>query len=432
MSPVMVGIIGFVILFILLGLGVPIGVSMALCGFLGFWFLTSLGAALSKLTFVPFEVVANYNYAVLPLFILMAEICSVSGISKDLFNLASKWLGRLPGGLAMATVGACAGFGAVSSSAIATAATIGLVAFPEMEEHQYSPALSTGAVAAGGTLGILIPPSAVFIVYGILTETSIGKLFIAGILPGILVTLFYIFSIFIICRRNPRLAPIGPRSSFREKIEALGGCVDVILLVILDLGGLLIGWFTPTEAGAIGAAGALTLTIIRKRMTWLNFKQAMVGTLKTTGMIYGVLIGAFILNYFVAVTTLPFVISNWVTKMDLPPLSIIIVIVLIYLVLGVFMDEAAMIVLTIPIFAPVVSSLGLNLIWFGVIVVRVVEIAMISPPLGVTMYVISGISKYPLETVYKGVIPFLASDLVSTAILIFFPMVSLWLPSLFF
>jgi C4-dicarboxylate transporter DctM subunit len=430
MTPIEVGIIIFVFLFLLLVVGVPIGISMALCGFVGFWSLTSLDAALSKMTFVPFEIVAEYNLAVLPLFILMAEICFVSGISNSLFSAAAKWLGRLPGGLAVAALAACAAFGAVSSSAIATAATIGLVSVPEMQKHNYDPRLITGSLSAGGTLGIMIPPSGIFIIYGILTQTSISKLFISGILPGLLVTGFYIITVAILCKRNPDIAPAVSASTFREKVVSLGGCGDIFLLILFLLGGLMVGWFTPTEAGAVGASGAIVITLIRRKLTWQGFKNACIGTLKTTGLIFTILIGAFILNYFVAVSGIPTVLATWVVQLNMPALGIIGVIVVIYLLLGVVMDEAAMVVLTIPIFFPIISSMELSGIWFGVLVVRVVEIAMISPPLGVTMYVISGISKYPLGTVYKGVIPFLISDIISTAFLISFPMISLWLPSL--
>jgi C4-dicarboxylate transporter DctM subunit len=431
MSPVIVGLIGFAILFALISIGLPIGVSMAVVGFAGFWYLVSGAAAIVNTVLISFETVHDYSLAVLPLFLLMAHVVFASGLSKDLYNLAAKWLGHQPGGLAMATVGGCAGFAAVSASSVATASTMGLVALPEMKRYKYDPALSTGCIAAGGTIGILIPPSAVLIIYGIITETSIGKLFMAGIVPGVLEALFYIATIYILCLWKPSLGPRGPSSSFKEKIAAFGSCGEIIGLIALVLGGLIIGWFTPTEAGAVGAVGAILFSLIRRRLNWPKFKHAVIETMKTTGMIYLVLIGAFIFNYFMAVTTIPATLADIASGLPLPPLGIMVFVMIVYVFLGCLLDAAAMILLTLPIFFPLATSLGFDPIWFGIIIVRVCEIGMITPPIGMNVYVIAGVAPdVPLTTIFKGIVPFLIADILHVMLLLFVPAVILFLPSL--
>lgn len=433
MSPVLVGILGFIVLFSLLALGLPIGAGMALVGFVGTWFLISDVAAFTKLAVVPFQTVTDYSLAVLPLFILMAQVVFVSGMGRDLFNLASKWLGHKRGGVAMAAVAGSGVFAAVSASSIATATTMGLVSIPEMRRLKYDPALATGAVAAGGTMGVLIPPSGALIIYGILTETSIGKLFAAGIIPGILEALFYILVIGILCWWKPKLGPPAEKAPLGEKIKSLGGCGEIVALIIFVLTGLIIGWFTPTEAGAVGAFGAIIMCTLRGRLTWDNFKTAIVETLKTTGMIYGILIGALIFNVFVAASTIPYVLSEFIGNMALPPHAILVMVLVLYFFLGCFLDVAAMTVLTIPIFFPLVVSLGFNPIWFGIIFVRMAEIAMITPPIGMNTFVIAGVVKemgIPMETVFKGIIPFLLADFLHVTLLILFPSLSLFLVKL--
>jgi len=433
MSPVLVGILGFIVLFSLLALGLPIGAGMALVGFVGTWFLISDVAAFTKLAVVPFQTVTDYSLAVLPLFILMAQVVFVSGMGRDLFNLASKWLGHKRGGVAMAAVAGSGVFAAVSASSIATATTMGLVSIPEMRRLKYDPALATGAVAAGGTMGVLIPPSGALIIYGILTETSIGKLFAAGIIPGILEALFYILVIGILCWWKPKLGPPAEKAPLGEKIKSLGGCGEIVALIIFVLTGLIIGWFTPTEAGAVGAFGAIIMCTLRGRLTWDSFKTAIVETLKTTGMIYGILIGALIFNVFVAASTIPYVLSEFIGNMALPPHAILVMVLVLYFFLGCFLDVAAMTVLTIPIFFPLVVSLGFNPIWFGIIFVRMAEIAMITPPIGMNTFVIAGVVKemgIPMETVFKGIIPFLLADFLHVTLLILFPSLSLFLVKL--
>ncbi|MBN1848065.1 MAG: TRAP transporter large permease [Deltaproteobacteria bacterium] len=431
MSPIIVGIVGLIILFALLAIGLPISVGMALVGFAGYWYLVSFGAGFSIMSIVPFDAVFNYTIATLPLFLIMAQVTFVTGISKDLYNLANKWLGHFPGGIAMASVGACAGFAAVSASSLATAATMGLVALPEMKRLKYDPMLSTGAIAAGGTIGILIPPSGMLIIYGVLTEQSIGKLFMAGIIPGIMEALFYIITIYILCSWNPTLGPRGPRSTWREKFAAFKNGGEILGLIILVLGGLIIGWFTPTEAGAIGAFGAILFPLLRKRLTWKKLAESFLQAMKTTGMIYGILIGAFVFNYFIAVSQIPTALADYIGALPLSPLVIMIVILAVYLVLGCFLDAAAMIFLTIPVFFPLAVKLGFNPIWFGIILTRVMEMAMITPPIGMSVYVIAGVApEVEMSTIFKGIFPFLIADIVHVSLLLFFPAMALFLPNL--
>lgn len=431
MSPVIVGVIGLVALFTLLALGLPIGVGMALVGFGGLWYLISQGAAIVKLGIIPFEVMTNWGLATLPLFLLMAHVVFAAGFSRDLYNVAAKWLGRQRGGIAMATVGGSAVFAAISASSLATAVTMGLVALPEMKRYNYDPALSTGCIAAGGTMGQMIPPSAGLITYGIITGTSIGRLFAGGLIPGIIEAVFYIITIYILCRWKPSLGPRGPRYSLKEKVISFASCGEIIALIILVLGGIILGWFSPTEAGAIGASGAIIFSLFRRRLNWEKFKNALIETMKTTGMLYGILIGAFVFKYFMAVTTIPFAIADFVGGLPLPPLAIMGLIMVVYLFLGAIMDALAMILLTIPIFFPLAISLGFDPIWFGVILVGMTEIALITPPIGMNVYAISGIAPdVPVTTIFKGIIPFLIADFCRMAIYLFFPVVVLFLPSI--
>jgi C4-dicarboxylate transporter DctM subunit len=431
MSPVIVGIIGLVALFTLLALGLPIGVGMAVVGFGGLWYLISQGAAIVKLGIIPFEVMANWGLATLPLFLFMAHIIFACGFSRDLYGVAAKWLGHQRGGIAMATVGGSAVFAAVSASSLATAVTMGLVALPEMKRYNYDPALSTGCIAAGGTMGQMIPPSAGLITYGIITGTSIGRLFAGGLIPGIIEATFYIITIYILCRWKPSLGPRGPRYNLKEKVMSFASCGELIALIILVLGGIIFGWFSPTEAGAIGAAGAIVFSLFRRRLNWEKFKHALTETMKTTGMLYGILIGAFVFKYFMAVTTIPFVIADFVGGLPLPPLAIMGLIMVVYLFLGAIMDALTMILLTIPIFFPLAISLGFDPIWFGVILVGMTEIGLITPPIGMNVYAISGIAPdVPVTTIFKGVIPFLIADFCRMALYLFVPAVVLFLPSI--
>ena len=431
MDPIIVGLIGIGIFLLIMAMGMPIGFSMALVGFAGIAYLISVESAFGKLAIVPFRVVANYEFTVIPLFIFMANICFQAGLGRDLFDLAFKWLGPFPGGLAMGTVVACAIFSAISGSSIGTAVTVGLVALTEMKKYNYAPKLATGCVAAGGTMGVLIPPSNPLILYGIITEQSIGKLFIAGIIPGILEAVFYIITIYIICRLNPKLGPRAPNVSFKEKLAPIGRCGEVVLLVVFVLGGLFIGWFTPTEAGAAGAFGSIVIALARRRLDWRKFKEACLETLRTSGMIYALIIGASIMNYFLAVSRLPTEVARVIGGLPLPPIGIMALVMVLQIVLGCFIDALAMMLILTPIFFPMAMQLGFDPIWFGIMMVVMGEIAVITPPVGINVYAISGIAKdVPMETIFRGIFPFFIADICRVALLLFVPQLALFLPSL--
>jgi C4-dicarboxylate transporter DctM subunit len=430
MDAVTIGIIGMVAFFLLLALGMPIGACMALVGFAGFVFIISLTGATTKLAVVPFSTISGYELAVIPLFIFMAHICFSAGFTRDLYDLAYKWLGGLPGGIAIASIAACAVFAAISASSIATAVTLGLVALPEMRKHGYADELATGAIAAGGTLGTMIPPSAAFIMYGIMTQNSIGKLFMAGVFPGITQALLYMVAIFIICRINPKLGPKGPSTTWKEKFIPILRCGEIAVLIFLVLGGLFIGWFTPTEAGAVGVFGAILISFARRRFSWKTFKAGCFDTAKTTGMIYFLVIGAFLMNYFLAASTIPTLFAEFVGGLAVSRWLILIFVIIVYVILGCFIDALAMILLTLPVFYPLMMGLGFDPIFFGVIATLMGEIAVITPPVGMNVFAISGIVKVPMATIYKGIIPFFIADIVLVVLIITIPPLSLWFPSL--
>lgn len=338
MSPVLIGLIGFLVLFMLLAAGMPIGFALATVGFTGMCLLYPLTGVIIKMSTVPYELMSSYSLAVLPLFLLMANIIFVSGLGTDLFNLAAKWLGRFRGGLAMAGIGGATGFAAVSGSSLATAATMGLVALPEMKKYGYEPRFAAGSIAAGGTIGSLLPPSAMFIIYGIITENSVGKLFAGSIIPAFLTALSYILTIYILCRRNPKLGPPAERTTWRQKFVVLGTCWQVIVLVIFVIGGMLIGWFTATEAGAVGAIGAFVLALVSGRLNAGKIAEAFRATMRTSGMIYGIMLGAFIFNSFCAKTTLPQVVAEWAGALPVPGWVIMSVIILVYFLMGTVME----------------------------------------------------------------------------------------------
>jgi C4-dicarboxylate transporter DctM subunit len=432
MTPVEIGILGFIVLFVLLTLGMPIGFCMGLVGFLGMCLLFPFSAAFIKMATVPFDIMSSYSLAVLPLFLLMANIILMSGFGADLFKVAAKWFGHFRGGLAMATIFAAAGFAACTGSAIATSATMTLVALPEMKNRGYEPKFAAGSVCAGGTIGGLLPPSAVFIMYGILTENSIGTLFVAALIPAILTAFSYLVTIYIQCLIKPELGPRMEKAPFLERVASLKDCWEILLLAIFIFGGMVVGWFTATEAGSVGATGSVVLAIARRRLTFAKFTEAFKNTMKTTGLIYGILIGAFIFNYFCAKSTIPQAVGEWAGGLPVPSWVIICVITIIYLVMGALMDEPSIQVLTIPIFYPlVVNVLGYDPIWFGVIQARLLEIGLIAPPVGMVCFVVTGMLKgeMSLQDVYRGVMPFIYMELVTMPLFLFIPAISLWLPS---
>jgi len=431
MSPVAVGIVGIALLLLLFLLKMPVAFAMAFVGFIGFAYLSGPEPALSLLAQDIYHTFSSYPLSVIPLFILMGTFAFASGISQRLYNTTYTWVGHLRGGLTVATVLACAGFGAICGSSTATAATMGKIALPEMKKYNYDDTLATGTVAAAGTLGILIPPSTVLIVYGILTEESIGKLFIAGVLPGILLSLAFVATVIFLCVRNPAIGPPGTPTSWREKLKALTGIIEAIILFLLAIGGLFLGWFSPTQAGAIGAGGALLIGLARRQLSWQKFIEAGKDGLRTGCMVIFIITGAVIFGHFMAISTIPFVLADWIGNLPIPPLAVMAVLIFIYFIGGFFMDSMALVVVTIPIFFPIVMKLGFDSIWFGVIIVLVAEMGVITPPVGVNVFVLKGIAPdVPLEKIFKGILPFLAALIVVTFILVVFPQIATFLPNL--
>ncbi len=431
MTPVQIGILGCILLLVLLISSMPIAFVMAVVGLIGFAVVVTPHAAMSMITTDLFSTFSSYSLTVIPLFIFMGQLAFHSGISRRLFNAAYKWLGALPGGLAMATIGACAGFGAICGSGPATAATMAAVALPEMKRYNYDVELGSGAVAAGGSLGMLIPPSVVFIVYAIMTEQSIGKLFLAGIIPGILIATIFCLTIYLNCISRKHLGPPGKKTSFVEKIKSLKFIFDTLVLFLLVMGGMFLGFFTPTEAAAIGAAGTLLIAVIKKQISIKMIMQSLRETVRTSCMVMTIVAGAVMLGHFLAITQIPFHLANWLANLPLPGWIIVAFIIGFYFISGCFVDALALILLTIPIFYPVITELGYDPIWFGVIIVVVTQMGVISPPVGVNVYVVCGIERdVPLQTVFKGALPFLLALIISAIILVAFPQLSLILPNL--
>ncbi|MBW2016009.1 MAG: TRAP transporter large permease [Deltaproteobacteria bacterium] len=431
MSLTAIGIIGICILVVLLFSNMPVGFVMGAVGLAGFSYVVTVDAGLSLLARDVWDVFSSYGLTVIPLFVFMGQIAFHSGISRRLYDSAYVLVGHRKGGLAMATVAACAGFSAISGSTNATAATMATVTLPEMKRYGYDMSLATGTVAAAGSLGILIPPSVIFIVYGILTEQSIGKLFAAGILPGILLAGLFLLVIYLRVLKNPSLAPAGPRTSLGEKLRSFAGVLETLLIFALVMGGMFFGIFTPTEAAAAGAFLTLVIALLRKQLTWKGFVRSLADTTRISCMVMVIVTGATIFGHFMAITRVPFDLAGWVTTLPLSRHAIMVVIIVIYLFGGCFMDALAMIMLTIPIFFPVAQALGFDPIWFGVVIVLITEMGVITPPVGVNVYVVYGVAKdVPLEAIFRGVLPMLMALLLCNLIILFFPQVALFLPGL--
>jgi tripartite ATP-independent transporter DctM subunit len=430
MSEITVGVIGIFVLILLFLLRVPVAFSMAIVGVAGFTYLTNPAAGLSILSRDIFEQFSSYSLSCIPMFILMGTFAFASGISKRLYNTTYAWLGHVRGGLIMATVMACAAFGAICGSSAATAATMGKIAIPEMRRYNYDDTLATGSVASAGTLGVMIPPSTVFLVYGILTENSIGKLFIAGVLPGLLLAFLMMITVAILCWRNPAIAPAGARTSWKGRLRSLTGVIETLLLFLFVIGGLFLGWFSPTQAGGIGAGGALIIGLVRRELSWRGFFAALKDALETSCMVLFCVTGAIIFGHFMAVSRITFDLADWVAGLPFSPNVIMSAIIIFYFLGGTFMDSMGLIVLTIPIFYPIVQRLGFDPIWFGVMVVLIAEMGVISPPEGVNVFVIKAIApEVPLQSIFKGVLPFLAAMIVCAVIIMIFPIIATFLPS---
>src|SRR5690348_4683859 len=429
-GPEGVAVIGFIALFALILLRVPVGMAMGLVGVTGFGYLGGGLPALKMVGQTSMRTVADYSFGIIPMFLLMGAVVSASGVSRELFRAGNAFAGHLKGGLGIATIAACAGFAAISGSSVATAATFSTVAYPEMRQYNYPQSFSTGVIAAGGTLGAMFPPSTVLAVYALITQQDVGKLFIAGILPGCLAVGMYIATIAVIGLIRPDFLPAGERSSWAERRAALAQVWAPLLLFVLVIGGLYGGVFTPTEAGGVGAGGAIIIGALRGRLSPVQLLQSLLHATRTTAAIFTVLIGALLFGYFLTVTQTPQNVTAFLTGLGIGRYGVLTLIMLMYLVLGCLMDALAMVILTVPIIFPVIKELGFDPIWFGVIIVMTVELGLIHPPVGMIVFVIkSVIGDIDFSTIFYGVIPFIITDLIRLVILISFPIIALWLPS---
>jgi tripartite ATP-independent transporter DctM subunit len=430
MSPLTIGIIGLTVLVLIIFSRLNIGYTMGFIGVAGFATILGLQPAMGLIRTVPYATFANIDLSVIPLFVLMGSFAFASGMSEDMYRTVYIWLGRFRGGLAMATIAACAMFAAICGSSVATAATLGKVAMPEMRKYKYHDTLSTGCLAAGGTLGIMIPPSVILLLYGILTEQSIAKLFLAGFIPGIIQAIFYIIVIAIITKFKPELGPLGPQSTFKQKVVAGKGIIEVLVLFLVVIGGLYIGVFTATEAAGVGAFLAFIIMIYRRKAKLANLKECLTSTVSTTGMLFLIILGAMLLNYFLSVTRMPFELADWVGHLKVNRNIIFLCMVFMFIFLGAIMDELAIMLLTIPVVFPLVMNLGYDPIWFGVIATKLMEMGMILPPVGINVYVIQGITGVPMMTIFRGITYFVIADFIEILLLMIFPQLATFIPNM--
>jgi tripartite ATP-independent transporter DctM subunit len=420
--------IGLLFLFFFLGLG--IGISMAIAGFIGFALIVNVKAALSLISQDVFSIFSSYSFTVIPLFVLMGQLAVSAGVARSLYDSAYKFIGHVSGGLAIGTVMAGTAFKAICGSTTATTATFATTAVPEMDRYGYDRRLSCGTVATVGTLGAIIPPSVVLIIYGLLTETSIGKLFLAGIIPGLMVAFSFVVTLFGWCKINPALGPKGEKSTWKERLASLPSVSWVILIFLIVVGGLMVGIFTPTEAGSVGALSVLILVVAKRDITLKNFMKSVMDSLNISCMVFMLLAGATILGHFFAVTQMPHLVADWLGALPVHRSLIMIIIILVYLIGGSFIEDLAFLILVTPIFLPIVLELGYDPVWFGVIVCVTAMIGIIIPPMAINVFIVSGIVKVPIGTIYKGVYPYIVGMSICLLILLFFPQISLWLPNL--
>lgn len=431
MNPTTIGMLGSALLIVLLFLGMPIAFVMMLVGFLGIGYLASFGAALPVVANTVYETAAYYPYTIIPLFILMGSFASNAGITAKLYKSFDTWFRRLPGGLGIATIAACACFAALSGSSVAAAAAMGTIAIPEMRRFRYDPALAVGIVAAGGTLSFLIPPSLGFVVYGMLTEQSIGKLLISGILPGIVLSMAFIIVIVALVKMNPGLAPsTEAKVTWRERLVALGGVWETLVVFLIVMGGIYLGFVNPTEAGAIGAFALLLIVLGKGKLTWKGLSTALFEAARISVLVLFLVAGANVFSYFLALSTIPIQVSTWMAGLGVSKYLVLTIIVVIYLILGCFLDSISMMVLTMPVIFPVVKTLGFDPIWFGVVCVIMMEAGLITPPVGLNVYTLAGVvPDVPMTTIFRGAFPFLFAMLAVTILITIFPSICLYLPS---
>ncbi len=430
MDPITTGIIGTIGVFVLLFLGMPIALALMLIGFSGIWYLTSLNAALPVVARTVYEVSSSYSYLVIPLFLVMGSFASISGSIEELYDTFDKWLRRLPGGLAVATIAACAGFSAVSGSSVATAAAMSGIAYPEMRKYNYSSKLATGTIAGGGTLGFLIPPSIGFVIFGMLTEQSVGKLLIAGILPGVVLALVFITLIVLQVKLNPSLAPANLEPvSWKDKFVALKNVWEIAIVFLIVMGGIYLGWFTPSEAGAAGATLLLLFALMKKKLTFKNLFGALQEAVRVSAMVLFLIAGATVFTYFLGLSTIPVQLVGWVSGLAVSRYFVLAAILLVYLFLGCFIDAVSMMVLTLPVVFPLILQLGFHPIAFGVLCVLMMDAGLITPPMGLNLFTIAGTAKdVTMEEIYLGAIPFVIPILLVVAIVAAFPEIALFLP----
>ncbi len=429
MSETLIGVVGIVALFACLIARLPVGMALLVVGFGGIWAISGQRAAIATMSSETYSSITAYGLSIIPLFVLMGNIAGAAGYSQRLYAAANAWIGTLRGGLASATVVGCAAFAAVSGSSVATAVTIGRVALPQMKHFGYASGLSTGAVAAGGTLGILIPPSTGFVLYAVLTEESIGKLFIAGILPGILLSLLFIATIFIVTTLHPESGPAGPGTSMREKLIASWRALPLILVIFVSIGGIYLGVFTPVEAAGVGAALVLVLALASRLLNLSQLPQILLDTVTMTAMLYLIIIGAHVFGPFLALTHIPETLALSLQDLGLGRYGTLFLILLGYIILGMFFDGLAMLVVTLPVVYPIITGLGFDPIWFGVIAVIVIEMGLITPPVGINVFVVKGVADgVPMATIFRGVLPFWCAMAVCLLLLVLFPQIALFLP----
>ena len=433
MSEFTIGLCGLGAMFVLMILRMPVGMAMLAVGYFGTLVLSGSRPANALLVTETFSATSNYSLTVVPLFILLGNVASAAGFSSRLYEAAFAWVGWLRGGLASASIIGCAAFAAVSGSSVATAVTIGKVALPEMKRFGYSDALSAGSIAAGGTLGFLIPPSTGFVLYAILTEESIGQLFMAGILPGLLLTALFMVAVALVTLRDPESGPPGEAVPFGKRFLALLRAMPLVVVIVVSIGGIYLGVFTPVEAAGVGAGLVILMAVFTGKLKWDALAHAIADTVRTTAMLYLIVIGASVLNPFLALTHLPATLGEAMTSVGLGPYGVLLLIVIAYLVLGMFMDGLAMLVVTIPIFFPIVTGLGFDPIWFGVIAVIVIEMGMITPPVGLNVFVVKSVAEdVPLATIFKGVLPFWIAMVVCLVLIVLFPQFALVIPNSMF
>ncbi len=431
-SRLALGGLGFLILLVLLLLRLPIGFGLACLGVMGLiTIMRTPEAAFSIVATVPYRETYNLILVAVPMFMLMGELASVTGISREMFNCAYKWMGRMPGGLACAAVGGCAGFGAICGESLPTVITMTSVALPAMRENKYAPSLSCGALAAGGTLGILIPPSMGFIFYSLMTEVSVGKLFMAGIIPGLLLTFIFVLVIIFQVKRNPSLAPAAPVFTLKEKLYSLTGLLPMLLLFCLVMGGILGGFFTPGEGGAVGAAGAFLYGLVRRQITWEGLKHALFNTAVLTGKVFVILAGVYVFGAFLASSRLPNLLATFVTGLEVNRYVILGLVIVLYILLGCVMNVTPMLLLTLPAIFPTIDALGFDGVWFGVITVMVMEMGLITPPIGMNVFTLASLAPdIPMVSIFKGVLPFFVGMLICVGLILVFPQIALWLPGI--